>query len=1202
MTQALYRRYRPDTFEAVIGQDHVTEPLKAALARNRVNHAYLFSGPRGCGKTTSARILARCLNCAQGPTATPCGECESCRDLAQGGPGSIDVIEIDAASHGGVDDARDLRERATFAPARDRYKIFIIDEAHMVTSAGFNALLKIVEEPPEHILFIFATTEPDKVIGTIRSRTHHYPFRLVPPETLQNYLGQLCEQEGVQIEPGVLPLAIRAGAGSVRDTLSVLDQLIAGASAEGVTYERAVALLGYTHAALLDDVIEAFAAHDSGSVFRAVDRVIQTGQDPRRFVEDLLERFRDLIIVKAVPDSAASVLQGMSGDQLERLSAQASQLGPSELSRAADVVNAALTDMTGATSPRLHLELMCARMLLPAAEETQSSLAARLERVERRLEFDGAPASSGPAQTGAPQAQSGQAQPGQSPSAPSHSAQSQPGQSGARAGLSGAAAAREALRSSRERSQGRGEDAPRPQPAAQPGQSPQPEKRPEPESRPEQPAQPQAQSPSAQRASQSASAPASAEDSSARDWGGWPAVAEPSPAEAASAPASGQGDRRQAPAEEPASQRPQAESADAQRPSAQHSAPQQQPPSRQQSQQPSGQPAGRPPQQQPRQEPPRQDASQEPAGHEPAPSGAPAQRSGQGQEPQPVSSSKRGQEPSSRQKVDMLRRAWPDILEKLRGIRRATAIFAQQSHVVDVSGDNVVVGFPAAGAERGFNASHQENLAQAIYQALGIQVTITPIHHGGDAGPKAQAAPAADRKEESRPSSAAEQRSGLTQNSSQPPRAPEPGERRRDDRGQAQQSSGHPPQGQSHPTPEQPGRSERPAAGAGRQQPPQGTEQSGSPRGAQQGRRPGQQPGPQRGPQQAPQPSAQAAPQRSPWDAREPIPEEDSYFEDPYAPQEMPESTAWENVPENVDYSFPDSSTPFEDEPAQAPSPASARSSSPSEHRTQGQEETAPRPSQEPESAAPAPSAPSPGAPSPAAPANGSPDNAAPAGSAPEWLSPEELDSIPAPGGDGAAWAIASEPREDAHPAAQQAPSSGREPASEESPNAEPGVPQDTGSSGGERSPQRRMSAVERARQAAQRAASSDQRETFGAPGSAPSPSGQATQAGRGQPADAQGREGSGQPCGPPAAENGSGNGSRIRFDRLVAAQEAKAARIAQRWAQEAAAHAPARPQVEDVASDDDEMLEASSMHGRAAIERILGGRLEAERPADGIA
>lgn len=397
VSTALYRRFRPDTFEDVIGQDHVTKPLQVALDKNRVNHAYLFSGPRGCGKTTSARILARCLNCEQGPTAHPCGECPSCRDLATGGSGSLDVIEIDAASHGGVDDARELRERASFAPARDRYKIFIIDEAHMVTSAGFNALLKIVEEPPEHIKFIFATTEPEKVIGTIRSRTHHYPFRLIPPEPMTEYVQHLADVEHVSIAPGVVPLVVRAGGGSARDTLSVLDQLMAGSGDDGVSYDLAVALLGFTHGELLDDVVDALAAHDSASVFAAVDRVIQSGQDPRRFVEDLLERFRDLILVRAIPENAGDVLHGVPEDQIQRMAAQASGLGPAELSRWGDITNAALTEMTGATSPRLHLELLCARLLLPSTDDTDRGLAARMDRVERHLSFSGGPMEAGSA-------------------------------------------------------------------------------------------------------------------------------------------------------------------------------------------------------------------------------------------------------------------------------------------------------------------------------------------------------------------------------------------------------------------------------------------------------------------------------------------------------------------------------------------------------------------------------------------------------------------------------------------------------------------------------------------------------------------------------------------------------------------------------------------------------------------------------------
>lgn len=386
---ALYRRYRPETFAEVIGQEHVTDPLQQALRNNRVNHAYLFSGPRGCGKTTSARILARCLNCEQGPTPTPCGTCQSCQDLARNGPGSIDVIEIDAASHGGVDDARDLREKAFFGPAGSRYKIYIIDEAHMVTSAGFNALLKVVEEPPEHLKFIFATTEPEKVIGTIRSRTHHYPFRLVPPGTLREYLAEVCRREDIPVADGVLPLVVRAGAGSVRDSMSVMDQLLAGAGAEGVTYAMATSLLGYTDSSLLDSVVEAFATGDGAAAFEVVDHVIEGGNDPRRFVADLLERLRDLVILAAVPDALEKGLIDAPADVLERMQAQAGTFGAAELSRAADLVNEGLTEMRGATSPRLQLELICARVLLPAAYGDQRSLMARLDRIERGVQFSG---------------------------------------------------------------------------------------------------------------------------------------------------------------------------------------------------------------------------------------------------------------------------------------------------------------------------------------------------------------------------------------------------------------------------------------------------------------------------------------------------------------------------------------------------------------------------------------------------------------------------------------------------------------------------------------------------------------------------------------------------------------------------------------------------------------------------------------------
>jgi DNA polymerase III subunit gamma/tau len=384
---ALYRKYRPATFAEVVGQEHVTEPLSTALTAGRINHAYLFSGPRGCGKTSSARILARSLNCEQGPTATPCGVCDSCIGLAPNGPGSIDVVELDAASHGGVDDTRELRDRAFYAPAQSRYRVFIVDEAHMVTTAGFNALLKIVEEPPDHLIFVFATTEPEKVLPTIRSRTHHYPFRLLAPRTMRGLVERICAQEDVVVDDAVYPLVIRAGGGSPRDTLSVLDQLLAGAEGNRVNYQRALGLLGATDMALIDEAVDALGAGDAAALFGAVESVIDAGHDPRRFATDLLERFRDLLVLQAVPDATSRGVVDAPEDVLDRMREQAARLGPATLTRYAEVVHAGLTEMRGATAPRLLLEVICARLLLPSASDAESALLQRLERIETRLDM-----------------------------------------------------------------------------------------------------------------------------------------------------------------------------------------------------------------------------------------------------------------------------------------------------------------------------------------------------------------------------------------------------------------------------------------------------------------------------------------------------------------------------------------------------------------------------------------------------------------------------------------------------------------------------------------------------------------------------------------------------------------------------------------------------------------------------------------------
>ncbi|MCZ9883491.1 DNA polymerase III subunit gamma and tau [Arthrobacter sp. B2a2-09] len=662
VTTALYRRYRPDSFADVIGQEHVTEPLMTALRKNRVNHAYLFSGPRGCGKTTSARILARCLNCAEGPTDTPCGKCNSCVELARGGSGSLDVIEIDAASHGGVDDARDLRERATFAPVRDRYKIFIIDEAHMVTSAGFNALLKIVEEPPEHIKFIFATTEPDKVIGTIRSRTHHYPFRLVPPEPLMQYLELLCQQENVPVAPGVLSLVIRAGGGSVRDSLSVLDQLMAGAGPNGLDYELAVALLGYTHASLLDDVVEAIAASDSATVFRAVDRVIQTGHDPRRFVEDLLERFRDLIIVQAMPESAQAILRGMPADQIARMRSQANNLGAAELSRAADVTNTALTEMTGATSPRLHLELLCARILLPSSEQTERGIAARIDRVERRLNYGGALP---PAEAQTPEAAA----------VPSISA------------------------------------APTGRPADQPVE------------RPTAAASPVPSSPGL--------------DSPA------PAAATSGPAEVAEAPASGPPSASVEPTREQLTP-PRVSTSDW--PVDETRQPVSRPGSEQATHSPAPVPAAQPVAQAPSAQPAaHQDRTQSVAA--PAQTSAPHQTPGPAQAPasapaepsapvQPPASAQASRPATGGADVEVIRRAWPEILQTLTKIKRSSwALVGANAQVAQFDGQLLTLAFSTDGLASAFSrADHAENLRQAIHKTIGIDCQITSVVGGNSSG------------------------------------------------------------------------------------------------------------------------------------------------------------------------------------------------------------------------------------------------------------------------------------------------------------------------------------------------------------------------------------------------------------------------------------------------------------------------------------
>ncbi|MHA7210239.1 DNA polymerase III subunit gamma and tau [Arthrobacter sp. MDT1-65] len=795
MSTALYRRYRPETFADVIGQEHVTEPLMAAIDKDRINHAYLFSGPRGCGKTTSARILARCLNCAQGPTSTPCGTCDSCVGLARNGSGSLDVIEIDAASHGGVDDARDLRERATFAPVRDRYKIFIIDEAHMVTSAGFNALLKIVEEPPEHILFIFATTEPDKVIGTIRSRTHHYPFRLVPPEPLMAYLEQLCRQENVPVAPGVLSLVIRAGGGSVRDSLSVLDQLMAGAGENGLDYELAVSLLGYTHATLLDDVVESVAAEDAATVFNAVDRVIQTGHDPRRFVEDLLERFRDLIVINAVPEGASSILRGVPDDQLNRMRAQANQLGAGELSRAADVTNTALTEMTGATSPRLHLELLCARLLLPAADATVRGTLARVDRIERRLEYAaGTPAAEPEEAPKAPARprldvprtaeeaaarwslpSNDQAAPAagvaggvagaHSPAVPAASRGSRPGGAGAPEdsspdwGGSWGVSTDSAFAEQKGRPAGQpttGEPARTGDPAspavpaaAAPPGAPDPEV--QADGRTNEPAT--ERTAVAESAAAGPAAPAAPPAS--------PAASGPSP-DRPSAPAplgGGQSDGERGPAGDDAQgQGPsaprQAPAGHGQRPDV-PGAPEDGAPARGESTAPSWGAPSRPqeappaaPQEPSRSTPEHGRPQSEPGQSEPGQSGPGQSGPGRPQQdarrPDQGQSGQQGQPGASGGSVEMIRRAWPEIMDEVARIKRATWLIVNVSAKPrSFEGNQLVLAFANQGNAIGFQRGpHMDNVKQAIHKVLGLTCSIEAVHDAGGAGESGPKVPA----------------------------------------------------------------------------------------------------------------------------------------------------------------------------------------------------------------------------------------------------------------------------------------------------------------------------------------------------------------------------------------------------------------------------------------------------------------------------
>lgn len=719
VSTALYRRYRPETFAEVIGQDHVTAPLMQALRSGRVNHAYLFSGPRGCGKTTSARILARTLNCAQNtpetPLDTPCGQCPSCVELARGGPGSLDVVEIDAASHNGVDDARELRERAAFAPARDRYKIFILDEAHMVTPQGFNALLKLVEEPPEHVKFVFATTEPDKVIGTIRSRTHHYPFRLVPPDVLGPYLEELCAAERVTIGSGVVPLVTRAGGGSVRDSLSVMDQLIAGAEDGAVEYERAVALLGFTHATLLDDVVDALAARDGASIFRVVDHVIATGHEPRRFVEDVLERLRDLIVIAVSGDEAQAVLRDQPADQLARMRAQAQNLGVAELSRAADLVNAALTEMTGATSPRLHLELLMARLLLPGADDGAAGFAARLDRLERGglgavalAPAAVAPVAGTAAGPGAPVPDGAGQAPAAAPPA---------------SGLTGAAAVRAALRPARSTP---------PAPAAQPSAvvAAPPDARPSAEPVEVRPAV----AASTGTVEDERVSAAAAGATSAPDGG------TPSAPGGGAAPSSAGGPVREDSAPVPPSAVEPAEQTD---PATRGGpAPQDGPVQESGPVEQTAVPAGPAEQDVTHVGPAAQDGAESPTREDAAPPAraeAPPAEPTENRPAQPAASAPSGGA-SPALTTEELRRRWPEVLENLRANPVTWSLVSANAQVAELGPDVLYLAFPSPGLARTFSSPrHTSAVQDTVYQTLGLQVRVEPRLDEGGAGGGGQA-------------------------------------------------------------------------------------------------------------------------------------------------------------------------------------------------------------------------------------------------------------------------------------------------------------------------------------------------------------------------------------------------------------------------------------------------------------------------------